>query len=280
MQNTLNNLAELNKVLEQLLDEEKGCPWDKKQTPDSLTEYLICETHELVSAIRSGQATEVCDELGDVFFLLLFVAKLYAQQGKFSLAEVLEQSKAKMIRRHPHVFGDTVYTTQEEHLKNWDAIKKKEKEGKPAAEGYFADLPLSLPALAKAWQIHKKAAKIGFTWETDSEVEQQVEVEWLEWLDVANAGDEQAKKHELGDLLFSIVELGRRHGIKANEALDLATIRFLQRFATMEKLAKEQNKDFAALSLDDKDELWNLAKEAEKNTMQNNSRQNNAEKNS
>ena len=123
--------------------------------------------------------------------------------------------------------------------------------------------PASLPPLTKAYRIHSKAARVGFTWQEDEEVEQQVEAEWLEWLDVAAGDDTDAQRHELGDLLFSIAELGRRKGIKASEALDDANTRFLRRFARMEELARSQGRDFAALSLDEKDELWTQAKAEE-----------------
>ena len=169
-----------------------------------------------------------------------------------------------MIRRHPHVFGDTVFENLDEQLKTWEAIKRAEHaDADGAPQGIFDSLPASLPPLVKAYRIHSKAARAGFTWPEDEEVEQQVEAEWLEWLDASANGDAEAQKHELGDLLFSITELGRRKGIKANEALDLATLRFLRRFARMEELAREQGRDFTELSLDDKDELWNAAKAEE-----------------
>ena len=241
-----------------------GCPWDKEQTPESLTEYIIEESHELVSAIRSGDVAEICEELGDVAFLLLFVARMYEKQGKFTLNDALNNNRAKMIRRHPHVFSNTVFDSLDEQLKAWEKIKRAEhtdEEGKP--KGMFDTLPESLPPLSKAYRINSKAARVGFTWQEDEEVEQQVEAEWLEWLDASASGDQDAQKHELGDLLFSIAELGRRKGIKANEALDYANRRFLKRFARMEELAREQNLDFAALSIDEKDELWNTAKAEE-----------------
>ena len=152
----------------------------------------------------------------------------------------------------------------DEQLKAWEKIKRAEHtddEGKP--KGMFDTLPESLPPLSKAYRINSKAARVGFTWQEDEEVEQQVEAEWLEWLDASASGDQDAQKHELGDLLFSIAELGRRKGIKANEALDYANRRFLKRFARMEELAREQNLDFAALTIDEKDELWNTAKAEE-----------------
>lgn len=258
-------LEELQAVIERLTDAENGCPWDKEQTPESLTEYLIEESHELVSAIRSGNTADVCEELGDVAFLLLFVAHLYQKRGQFSLDDALNNNRAKMVRRHPHVFGDVTFDNLDEQLKTWEKIKRAEHtdaEGKP--QGLFDSLPSSLPPLTKAYRIHSKAARVGFTWPEDEEVEQQVEAEWLEWLDASAGDDAEAQKHELGDLIFSITEMGRRKGIKASEALDLATARFLRRFARMEELARQQGKDFPDLSLDEKDELWNAAKEEER----------------
>ena len=170
-----------------------------------------------------------------------------------------------MIRRHPHVFGDVTFDNLDEQLKTWEKIKRAEHadaDGKP--QGLFDSLPASLPPLTKAYRIHSKAARVGFTWPEDEDVEQQVEAEWLEWLDASAGDDAEAQKHELGDLIFSITEMGRRKGIKASEALDLATARFLRRFARMEELARQQGKDFPDLSLDEKDELWNAAKEEEK----------------
>lgn len=258
-----NALDDLKAVIDRLIAPD-GCPWDKEQSPESLADYVIEESHELVSAIRSGNADDIREELGDVAFLLLFVARLCEKRGQFSLEDALNTSRAKMIRRHPHVFGDTVFASLDEQLKTWEKIKRAEHadgEGRP--QGLFDSLPESLPPLLKAYRIHSKAARVGFTWPEDEEVEQQVEAEWLEWLDASASGDQEAQKHELGDLLFSITELGRRKGIKASEALDLATRRFVRRFERMEALAKEQGRDFTALSLDEKDELWNVAKAEE-----------------
>ena len=256
-------LQTMRAVIEALLA-PNGCPWDKEQTPESLAEYVIEESHELVSAIRSGHVADIREELGDVAFLLLFVARLYEKEGQFSLDDALNANRAKMIRRHPHVFGDTVFDSLDEQLKAWESIKRAEHsdaQGQPAS--LFHSLPQSLPPLLKAYRIHSKAARAGFTWAEDEEVEQQVEAEWLEWLDASANSNGEAQKHELGDLLFSITELGRRKGIKASEALDLATRRFLKRFARMEELARAQGQDFNALSLDEKDELWNTAKAEE-----------------
>jgi len=236
-----------------------GCPWDKEQTPESLADYCIEESCELVAAIRSGKPFDVREELGDLLFLLLFVARLYADRGVFSLQEALEAGAEKMIRRHPHVFGDVRFDSKDAQLREWERIKRNEKTDGEGPRGVFAGLPAGLPSLIKAYRVHSRAARTGFTWPEDEEVERQVEAEWLEFLDAGEQGRD-AQSRELGDLLFTIVELGRRKGIKANEALDHTLLRFLERFEAMEQLARERGLDFAALDLDGKDELWNEVK--------------------
>ena len=257
-------LQRLNDVISRLIAPD-GCPWDKEQTPASLTEYLVEECFELVDAIRSGSTADVCEEIGDVMFLLAFVSRLYQDKGAFTLAQALDGESAKMIRRHPHVFADTQLENREELFANWERIKQSEKkeDGESKAKTVFSSLPRSLPPLTKAYRIHAKAAGAGFTWPEDEEVERQVEAEWLELLDAKDQGDEAAVEREFGDHLFSLVEFGRRKGIKAAAALDSATQRFLTRFEAMEALARERGFDFKTLSLDEKDELWEEVKGGE-----------------
>lgn len=255
-ENVCEALNGLNEIIAKLTGPD-GCPWDREQTPESLADYVIEESHELVAAIRNKDAAAIRDEMGDVFFLLLFIAHLC--RDRFSLAEVLQNASAKMIRRHPHVFAGAAFDTRDEQLKAWENIKKQEHDQK----GLFASLPATLPPLLKAYRIHSKAARAGFTWPSNEEAERQVESEWLEWLDVAGQDDENAKKHELGDMIFTLVELGRRHGIKASEAVDLACRRFLARFESMERLAAVKGRDITQMSLDEQDELWLAAKESE-----------------
>ncbi len=252
-------LENLVAVVEKLTAPD-GCSWDREQTPETLADYVIEESHELVAAIRFGNQAEVMGELGDLAFLVLFIAHLYEKNGAFTLARTLENNRQKMIRRHPHVFGDTRFENRDDQLAAWEAIKRSEHSENNDKPGIFTSLPKSLPPLIRAYRLHSKAARVGFTWATDEEVEQQVEAEWLEFLDASLSKDEKAEKHEIGDMFFSLVELARRKGIKANEALDLACERFLQRFERMEEIAREKKLDFPALSLDEKDELWNQAK--------------------
>ncbi len=257
------SLARMQEVIDALLA-PGGCPWDQKQTPETLCDYVIEEAHELVSAIRSGDEAETAEELGDVLFLLLFIATLYERKGSFTLAEAVETNAAKMIRRHPHVFGDTVVKNQEELLRNWERIKRGEKKDKKgegeAPAGTFDSLPKGLPALLKAYRLHSKSARLGFTWPTDEAARAQFDSEWQEWEQARAAGDRQRMEEEFGDALFCLVELGRRDGLKANAALDAANAKFLARYERMEALARERGLDLPDLPLDEKNRLWDEAK--------------------
>lgn len=260
---TVSPLQKLQEVIAALIGPD-GCSWDREQTPQSLCEYVLEEAYELVEAIRHGSTADVAEELGDVMFLLIFISSLYAAQGGFTLDEALAANTKKMIRRHPHVFEGMVFHSREEQLSDWERIKRSEKSGaqsKPA--GVFDSLPKGLPPLLKAYRIHSKAARVGFTWDSDQDVEQQIEAEWLELLDALQGDDKNAQAHELGDLLFTLVELGRRKGIKASAALDGTAHRFLTRFACMEDAARRQGGDFSALSMEEKNALWDTAKALE-----------------
>ena len=253
------SIAKIQEVIEALLG-PGGCPWDQKQTPKSLCDYIIEEAFELVSAIRADDQPETCEELGDVLFLLLFQATLAARAGHFTLEDVVAQNAAKMIRRHPHVFGDTVVANQEELLRNWERIKRGEKSGNGKENGAFDSLPEGLPPLLKAYRINAKAARLNFTWPTDEDARAQFDDEWREYEEACASGDAERMEEEFGDALFTLVELGRRKGIKANAALDRANLKFLGRYARMEALAKSRGLDLLEMGLDDKNRLWDEVK--------------------
>jgi len=257
------SLLKMQEVIDALLAPD-GCPWDRKQTPASLCDYIIEEAFELVSAIRADDAVEAAEELGDVLFLLLFEATLYARAGQFDLADVVATNAAKMIRRHPHVFGDTVLADQEELLRNWERIKRAEKTDKAdngkESSGAYASLPAGLPPLLKAYRIHAKAARLGFTWATDQDARAQFDAEWREYEEACQGGSPEQMEEEFGDALFTLVELGRRQGIKANAALDRANLKFLARYERMEALARERGLDLLDMPMQDKDRLWNEVK--------------------
>ncbi len=249
-------LARLQGVLDALLGPD-GCPWDKTQTPQTLCDYIIEEAFELVDCIRSADVPGTAEELGDVMFLLLFVATLAEKQGEFTLAEALEVASAKMVRRHPHVFADLKIDNREELLRNWERIKRAEKE---ADKGLFASLPKGLPPLLKAYRIHSKAARSGFTWETDAAMRASLTAERAEFEAAVASGDPEAMAEEYGDYLFTLTEYGRRLGLKANACLDAANNKFLARYKAMERLAAAEGLDFDALDLAAKNALWEEVK--------------------
>jgi nucleoside triphosphate diphosphatase len=250
--------AKLVQVMDRLLGPD-GCPWDQRQTPVSLCDYVIEEAFELAEAIRSGDPAHAREELGDVMFLLVFAAALYERQGDFTQVQVLEAITAKMIRRHPHVFGDSVVENQEQLLQNWERIKRQEK---GHAAGIFDSLPKGLPPLLKAYRLNAKAARNRFTWDKDQDQRGQLDAEWRELAQAVAQGDQAAMEEEFGDYLFCLVEYGRRLGIKANSALETANRKFLRRFEAMEVLAAERGLDVSNFSLADWNALWDEVKAA------------------
>lgn len=251
-------MQELLDVIDALLAPD-GCPWDKEQTPLSMCDYLAEETFELIEGIRSGDRREAMEELGDVMFIILFVATLYQREGSHTLAESIRYNAAKMISRHPHVFGDTRTSDVNDILDNWEAIKRKENE-KTGRKGVFDSLPGGLPPLLKAYRVNSKAARNGFTWDSDAAVEAQLDSEWKEWKEALASGDAAASEEEFGDYLFTLVELGRRKGIKANSALAFANQKFLGRFGKMEELAEARGLSLSELDLDALNALWDEVK--------------------
>ncbi|NCD24638.1 MAG: nucleoside triphosphate pyrophosphohydrolase [Deltaproteobacteria bacterium] len=255
-----NNFGKIIEVIDTLTG-PGGCPWDKEQTPRSMCDYLIEECFELVEAIRQDDPAEVAEELGDVLFLLLFIARHFDRQLPGFLDSALTGNVAKMIRRHPHVYGEQAASVAEV-VKNWEQIKKQEKAEKDKDPGVFASLPASLPPLLRAYRINSKSARVGFTWPTDQDQEQKLDEEWRELQAALDSGDPAAMEEEFGDYLFTLVEYGRRRGIKANSALAVANAKFLSRFEKVEKLARERGLELDRLSLAEMDALWDEIKTA------------------
>ena len=256
----------IQNVLQRLLGPD-GCPWDREQTPHSLCEYLVEEVYEFVEAVRSEREAEIREELGDVSFLLFFMAELLSRQYRIDLQQAWEMSATKMKRRHPHVFGDQSFETRDELMQTWERIKSQEKQKDSSAKRQtdkMASLPESLPPLPKAYRIHAKAEKSGFTWDSDREQALALEKEWKEWEDVRGSKDQARKEEEFGDLLFSLVEQGRREGVKANAALHLANQKFLRRFERAVELAQDRGLDWDGLDMGEKDRLWEESKAEER----------------
>lgn len=252
-------MQELIAVIDALIAPD-GCPWDREQTPESLCDYLAEETFELIEGIRNGDVSEAKEELGDVLFILLFMATIFEDKGEFTLADSINHSAAKMIRRHPHVFEGKKFNDMNELWDNWEKTKRKENENTDKKR-VFDSLPKGLPPLLKAYRINSKAARNRFTWETDEQVQDKLGEEWNEWQDAMKSNDPAASEKEFGDYLFTLVELGRRKGIKANAALDFANQKFLSRFGKMETLAEARNLDFSSLSVEEMNTLWDEIKE-------------------
>ena len=259
-----DELKKLLKLIAVLLGPE-GCPWDQAQTPRTLSDYMLEEASELAFAIQNGRSEEIAEEMGDLLFLILLIGSLYEEKKSFTMAEVLQKIRAKMIRRHPHVFGEVSVKDQEDIGKNWERIKRQEKKEalqKAAGQepGFYSSLPRNLTPLLMAYRLHARAARLGFTWPDDKTAENKLQEEWLEWKEACQAGDAEGMEEEFGDLIFILVESGRRKGIKANAALTRANIKFLTRFERMETLAKDKGLSLDRITLTEMDQLWDAAK--------------------
>lgn len=238
-----------------------GCPWDREQTHQSLRTCLIEECYEVLDAIDAGDEFALADELGDVLLQVVMHAAIAGEHGQFDALDVADGICRKMIRRHPHIFGDTAVKDSGEVMKNWEAIKRQEKAQKSLAQS-LADVPAGMPALIRAQKIQKKAAQTGFDWENYEGALEKVREE-IEELCAALAGAGDAQE-EAGDLLFSAVNLLRKLGIEAEPALLAACRKFADRMAKMESFAKEQGQDLAKMPLSEQDALWERAKMCKK----------------
>ncbi|WP_102273304.1 bifunctional methyltransferase/pyrophosphohydrolase YabN [Cytobacillus massiliigabonensis] len=235
-----------------------GCPWDKKQTHESLKKYVIEEAYELIEAINEEDTDHMIEELGDVLLQVLLHAQIGEDEGLFSIDDVVEGLSEKMIRRHPHVFGQTTAETEEDVLKNWEAIKQEEKGIEE--ESLLDQVGKSLPNLMAAAEIQRKAAKVGFDWEEVGPAWEKVKEEIREFeLEAANSSEKMA--NEFGDILFAFVNIARFYKIDPEEALYETNQKFRRRFSYVEKKVKESGKPFGDFQLEQLDQFWDEAKE-------------------
>ena len=251
-------LDPLVEVMDSLLSPE-GCPWDRKQTHQTLKKNLIEESYEVLDAIDEGNMHKLCEELGDLLLQIIFHAALAERSGKFTISDVISGITEKMIRRHPHVFGDTKVKSAAEVLKNWEFIKQEEGEPK----SILAGVPRYLPALQRAQKVQGKAALVGFDWPEAEGAALKVEEEWKEVKEAWERGDRQALQSELGDFLFAAVNTCRLLGIDAEETLRQAVDKFFQRFCAMERKAAERGLRLEDLSLMELDGIWDEVKASE-----------------
>lgn len=241
---------------------ENGCPWDREQTLESLVPFIIEEAYEVVSAIDTKDAAEIKEELGDLLFQIIFASQITKEAGEFDLADVIDASYEKMIRRHPHVFGDSKADTSEEVLKRWAEIKKEEKKEKDKKEeGYLAGVPEVLPALLRAHKISQKAAKVGFDWKNVNEVLDKLSEEIEEFRNAVKEKDASGMEEELGDLLFTMVNVGRFIEVNPEDALRKTIGKFITRFHHIEKTLDEKGSDLSSTPIEEMERLWQEAKE-------------------
>ena len=243
-------------VLAHLLGPD-GCPWDKKQTRETLADMFLEECYELVEAIEQGDTGKMVEELGDVLFHVMFQLKLGEDSGVFTRDDVLETLVGKLLRRHPHVFGDERASGPDEAIANWDAVKRQEKAA--SGESILEGVPKNMPALAYAQAVQGRAERAGFDWDSFQGVLDKVAEELAE---IEAADSDGEREAELGDLLFSVVNAARWLGIDAEASLRGTNRRFFQRFAHMERLSRERGVSFDALTMVEKEALWEEAKSA------------------
>lgn len=239
-----------------------GCPWDRVQTHDSIKKDLIEESYEAIDALDNGTDQDFANELGDILLQVVFHSQLGRERGAFDFGDVLNEVCTKLITRHTHVFGDVEVDGAAEALANWEKNKKKEK-GLETYTDVLKDVPKYYPALMRAKKVQKKAAGFGFDWTEIDSVYDKLYEEIDEVKEAAKSGDHKAVEEEFGDLLFAAVNLSRFLGVDAETSLASGCAKFVNRFEKMEKSAIEQGKDFAKLSLDEMDALWNAVKRSE-----------------
>lgn len=237
-----------------------GCPWDREQTPASLRPYLVEETYEVLEAIDGGDPAALRDELGDLLLQIVFHAQLAAEAARFTAADVARAIAAKLVRRHPHVFGDVQVRDADEVVRNWRRIKGEERREKGEDHDVFAGVPAALPALLRADQLGEKAAHVGLDWSAAPAVLEKVHEEGHELEAAIASGDRAAIEHELGDLLLALASLGRHLGVSAELALRAANDRFVARARRADAAARIEGLRLADLAPGDVERLWQAAK--------------------
>ena len=239
-----------------------GCPWDRKQTLPSLKPFVIEESYEVVDAIDRDDRRDLCEELGDFLLQAVFIAEVTREEGSFDIYDAVTAIHEKLVRRHPHVFGDVEARDAEQVLVNWEKLKNEER--KAENKSVLAGVPQALPALLKASRLTEKAARVGFDWRRTDDVFDKLAEEIAEVREAIAAGDEAQVHDELGDLLFTIANIARKLNVNAEEALQSTNRKFRRRFESMEASVREGGRNLDQLSLEQMDALWDEAKAAER----------------
>jgi tetrapyrrole methylase family protein / MazG family protein len=257
----MKNMERLIEIVAKLRSPE-GCPWDREQTHQSLKPYIIEEAYEVLDAIDSGEDSKFSEELGDLLLQIILHSQIADERKAFDIEIVAGKLSQKLIERHPHVFNIQKNLTSEEVLHNWERIKLEKAENKNYS--LLQGVPSALPALLKAYRVQQKVGRYGFDWQNPFDVISKVKEEIAEFEEALKSGEKTKQEHELGDLLFSLVNLGRHLEMQPEEALNAAIRRFTRRFQYIEEKLRENGKTLSDSNLEEMDKYWNEAKESEK----------------
>jgi len=239
-----------------------GCPWDRKQTPESLKPFLVEECYEVIDALEDGAPDKIRDELGDLLFQIIFHARIAEETGRFTINDVITAIDEKMIRRHPHVFGTEKLSTDKEVLANWEDIKKKEK-GHEDRKSILEGVPKELPSLLRAHRLQERAARVGFDWAHLNEALPKLDEEIAEFKKSLKSEDAEKIEEELGDVFFMLVNVSRFLGVNPDEALRKTIGKFIHRFRYIEEHAEQAGRSLNDMTLDEMETLWQEAKKKE-----------------
>ncbi len=253
-----DNLKKLVELMARLRGPE-GCPWDRKQTTDSLKPFLIEECYEVIDALDEEDPRKVKEELGDLLFQIIFHARIAEEKGQFSIGDVIAANVEKMTRRHPHVFGDEKLATDKEVLANWEEIKKKEK-GYEDRKSILEGVPRSMPSLIRAHRLQERAARVGFDWSKLDEALPKLDEEIAEFKEALKTEQAEKIEEELGDIFFMLVNVSRFLDVDPEEALRKTISKFIHRFRYIEESAADAGKSLNDMTLDEMEKLWEEAK--------------------
>jgi MazG family protein len=252
----MNTRAEAFERLVQIMDElREKCPWDRKQTIQSLRQMTLEETYELADAITESDWKSIKEELGDLLLHIVFYSKIASEQNQFTIEEVLHGISKKLVDRHPHIYGNVEVQNDEDVKRNWEKLKIKE--GKKSV---LSGVPKTLPALVKAMRLQEKAKQVGFEWENKEQVWEKVKEEENELQEAIEENDQQKIEEEFGDLVFSLVNFARFLNIDAENSLEITNKKFIKRFSQMEEKAMASGKDLNEMTLQEMDAIWNQIK--------------------
>ena len=251
----MKSFEELESIVATLRS-ENGCPWDREQTHQSLKSNLLEETYEIIEAIENNDSAKISEELGDLLSVIMLQARIGQENGDFDIEQVLTKISEKLIERHPHIYGTRKVKTAEEVKENWERIKRKKRKNK----GTLSNIPKTIPPMVKAMRIQEKVKSVGFDWDKKEEVIEKVYEEIKELKEELKLNDEKKTKQELGDLIFSVINMARFINIDPEEALESTNIKFINRFQYMEEKIAKDKKNLKEMSLNEMNKYWNSSK--------------------